>query len=340
MPGTDLLDIDAAHASGKQLLEQTGRQLFFIVGCGRSGTSLLQSMISAHPKAILPNETGFYTMIYKRHRRLHRVRSEADFQRVIDVVLDHLRVRTMQLDPQQVRDLCQHGERSWETVFLALLASYAIKHGRRRIGEKSPRHVRVLGYLTKRFPEARFIHMIRDPRAVALSASKTEFGGPFTARHVSTWSYAINAHRQYGDVLGPKRYLVVHYEDLVTDQEHWIRGVCEFLELPFDDAMLAHHQRQEKGFGKWQQGHMANTLKPVFTTSVDKWRRNLSPRRIALIEHDLGERITDMGYELTGQRTPLPALQLNASRVGLFIWRIYQKVLRTVGLSSKDTAQD
>jgi hypothetical protein len=74
--------------SAAQRLKETADQLFFIVGCGRSGTSLLQAMISSHPIAIIPNETKFYTVIRKHHRSWDELHNERIFDQAISAVLD------------------------------------------------------------------------------------------------------------------------------------------------------------------------------------------------------------------------------------------------------------
>src|SRR6185436_1700715 len=73
--------------------------------------------------------------------------------------------------------------------------------------------------------------------------------------------------------------------------------------------MLAHDQREHLGFAEHQRHHMANTLKPVFTSSLEKWRRELSSAQVALVEHAAGPEMVALGYELTGARGRLVALR-------------------------------
>jgi len=313
------IDFDRAH--GTELLRQVERQVFFIIGAARSGTSLLQAMIASHPSATLPNETGFFPVIWKPNPTLHHIETDAQFANVIDLVMEHPRIRAMEVDRSAVHDLAMQGERRWEAVLTALLAVYARERGAGRIGEKSPRHVAYLDHLSRVYPDARFIHVVRDPRAVVLSLSRVHFGGPFIWRNIRNYRIAYDAHRRHGASLG-KRYLVVRYEDLVTDAEPQLRAVCEFLSLDFSPDMLEHHARQQKGFADWQQAHMANTLKPVFTSSIDKWKADLKPRWIALVEQTLGRALDDFGYERTGRTTFAPRLQIAASKAANIVTRV------------------
>jgi hypothetical protein len=108
--------------------------------------------------------------------------------------------------------------------------------------------------------------------------------------------------------------MLVKYEDLVRDPEAVLHGVCQFLGLAFSPQMLEHHHRQVRGFGDRQYEHMANTLRPVFTSSIDKWRQELKPSQIGLIEYALADGMKLMGYEPSGARASLPAARIAASR--------------------------
>jgi hypothetical protein len=282
-------------------LASIARHLFFIVGCGRSGTTLLQVMLGNHPEITLPNETGFYSLLHRCNaRRLGELASPRDFRRAFELAMDFWRVRELGLDRERVWQLCQGGPSSWETLFLAILATLAERRGALRVGEKSPGHFQHLGRLSERFPEARFIHLIRDPRAVACSYYRT-FGIRAIGAKCKRWKDAIAQHRRFAGVLGA-RYLALRYEDLVREPEPSLRAVCAFLGCEFSPQMLAHHERDYLGFAAHQMHHMANTLKPVFTSSLDKWRHELAPEQIALIEHVLGEEMEALGYERTGAR--------------------------------------
>ncbi len=300
--------------SAAQRLEETADQLFFIVGCGRSGTSLLQAMISSHPVAIIPNETKFYTVIRRHYRKRDELHNNRTFDHAIYAVLDSWWIEELNLNAEEVRALCQAGQKTWETILLALLTLYAEKHQAQRVGEKSPGHLRYLGLLKDRFPQAKFIHVIRDPRAVVLSLIKAPFATSHIGPKIQRWQLAIDTHLKYADALGPERYMLVKYEDLVRDPESALRRVCQFLDLAFSPEMLQHQHRQVRGFSDRQYQHMANTLRPVFTSSIDKWRQELKPSQIGLIEYALADGMKLMGYEPSGAKTSLPAARIAASR--------------------------
>ena len=307
-------------------LKETADQLFFIVGCPRSGTSLLQVMISNHPDLMLPTETGFYSRIYPKYLGKWGELSDLNnFNYALEEILSCY--KHLELDTDRIRQLCQSGQPSWETIFLAILTTFAEKHQVKRVGEKSPNHFRCIGLLKERFPNAKFIHIIRDPRAVILSMKKSLFESKNIGSLCKIWHEAIEIHRKYSERLGSKGYIAVKYEDLVTQPETTLRPICDFLDITFSPQMLEHHKREFLGFRDVEsQPHMKSTLKPVFTSSLEKWREELSPSQIALIQYVLSDEMYLLGYEPIEAKTIFPGLRysldITASRLDRVLRRI------------------
>jgi hypothetical protein len=157
---------------------------------------------------------------------------------------------------------------------------------------------------------------MRDPRAVVLSRMKAGFGSDLVAPNIHRWRRAAEMHREFADALGPDRYLLIRYEDLVAEQRATLSRVCDFLGIEMTDAMLEHHKRDQKGFPTRSSDWMENTMKPVFTTSVDKWKTEMKPEHIAMVDLDLGDLIPLMGYEPSGLDVRGTARRLAMSRLG------------------------
>ena len=216
-------------------------------------------------------------------------------------------------------------KKNWETIFLSILATFAEKYHVNRVGEKSPGHIRYLGLLKDRYPKAKFIHVIRDPRAVILSFSKVSFGPRNIKGMANLWKSAIVTHRKYAELLGPERYIVVKYEELVLDSERTLRSICKFLNIEFSTQMLEHHKRDFLGFNKRYESHMSDTLKPVFLSSLDKWKSELSLWQIAVIQDSLSSEMNLLGYELI----EVKVLYKKIFQLKSKIRKLKAKVLRT-----------
>ena len=321
----------ATDITPRERLDRTRRQLFLIVGCGRSGTTLLQSMLLSNPDTVIPPETKFYGAFYDRRRLYGDLADEANFRKVAQRVWEDQTRRGVETDRDTFLALADATDRTWEGLFLAVLAAYAQTHDASRVGEKSPVHTHFVGRLAEGFPEAKFIHILRDPRAVVLSRMTAGFGTSRVAPNIRRWRKAVEMHREHADRLGPDRYLLVRYEDLVTDPRPVLDKVCALIGMDLTDAMLEPHKRERKGFAERSAAWMANTLKPISTSSLEKWRTKMSPRHIALTEHALRREMAETGYEPSGARTPLPGLQLlisDAAGAIEHLWGMAQRGVR------------
>jgi len=299
---------DLSNSDDLARLQTTSDHIFMIVGMGRSGTSLLQAMLSSHPAVIIPNETQFYTVIARRQHRFASLQRPEVYRKAVDYVLRTRQVRQMALEADTVHRLAEAGNPSWDTIFLALLTAYGMKHGAKRVGEKSPGHLLYVGHLKDIFPAARFIQIVRDPRGTINSLRKAPFGSRSIMMGIQSWRRSYALQQKWHAELGPTRSYCVTYESLVREPRAVLESICRFLDMTFDPQMLAHDQRKVTGFGAWQQGHMQNTLKPVFTSSIEKWRQDLRPVQIAMIEEELKSEMEGLGYETSRPETRCLAL--------------------------------
>lgn len=290
----------------------TREGLFFIVGCGRSGTTLLQSMLLSHPRITIPPETKFYSMIRDTHRGVN-LSTDRGFRTATKITWTTLNSRGIGFDRERFEALAAEADRTWPGIFTAVLAAYADTRGADRVGEKSPVHTHYAHEIMEDFPEAKFVHVLRDPRAVVLSRMKAGFGTRLIGPNIVRWRRAVEMHDRIADRLGPERYHVLRYEDFVRDRETSLRTLCGFLGIEFVPEMLEHQDRDDRGWSDRSKDWLQNTLKPVFTSSIDAWKQDMKRSHIAMIEASLGDRIEQMGYEKTGARTRLPLARVALS---------------------------
>jgi len=311
-------------------LRDIERGLFFIVGCGRSGTTLLQTMLLSDPSVILPPETKYFAVLEVRGwRQKLDLMNDSDFENAVDLVWEDQARRGLECDRATFERCARASQRTWDGLFLAYLAAYAEPSGATRVGEKSPVHTHHVDELSAFYPDAKFIHIVRDPRAVVLSRIKAGFGSNLVEPNVHRWARAAEMHRDHADRLGD-RYLLVSYEDLVTDQRATLQKVCDFLGIELTDAMLEHHKRGDKGFPERSRDWMENTTKPVFTSSIEKWKQELKPAHAAMIDAALGDHVARMGYKPSGYSVPMVGLRLTLSRVGGKIEALAGKAKRAI----------
>ena len=181
----------------------------------------------------------------------------------------------------------------------ALYAAYARAHGKRLAGEKTPDYVRYLPQLHALFPSARFIHIIRDGRDVALSVRDWTQGGKGPSRRAMWdeepvavcalwWRRFVSTGFRDGAPLGCSAYREVLYERLVEAPEATLTELAEFLCLPDSPAMAAYH------VGKTHQrsGRSSKSAWLPPTSGLRDWRSAMAPRDRALFELLAGEELS------------------------------------------------
>ncbi len=285
---------------------------FFIAGCPRSGTTLLQQLLNRHPEVVIPPETGFFRDVAGRSRRRQAVQLARIADDLgIDVPDPGRRVTS----PARLREL-----------FDGIMDAYCRRAGRtgiRHYGEKTPRHVWSVDRIAEVFPDARMLLIQRDGRAVAASLSKVPWAHGDIRIDLSTWQWYA---RQQLRVLQapPVATLVVCYEDLVTDPAAAVQRVADFLELDFDPALLAPADTDRSVPG-WEMAWKAKAFGAPDPDRAEAWRRELDADTIATLTR-LGIReLTALGYP-TEDAAPPFSLPYRAVHVAAKAeWWIRQK---------------
>lgn len=275
----------------------------FVVGVPRSGTTLLQRMLDAHPLLAVVNETHWVPRKFRPQTGLtpNGIVTEA----LIPLLLAHRSFPSMGVDEQRLRDILREDPAIRYIDFVArIFDRYAAAAGKPFAGDKTPGYVRRIAQIHRRWPQARFVHIIRDPRDVCLSILDWDIGeqvldsyGTWALDPVATialhWRRSVAMGREAGTVLGPKLYLEVRYEDLVVRTERELRDICAFLGLPFSDSMLSFHEgktRREPGLGSKDQW-----LPP--TPGLRDWRAQLARADAERIEAVAGGLLDRHGYD-------------------------------------------
>jgi len=223
---------------------------FFVLGRGRSGTTLLARMLGGHPDACVAPEGFFVLNLRGRYGRgPWDAARKAAFCR--DLLLER-RMRTWGLDPSAVRAaLDAQGETlTFPGACRAVYACYAAAAGRpgaRLLGDKNPHYSLFAAELGRLFPAARFVHVVRDPRDNVRSFQEVPFDLQGTAALAYRW-LRYNREVLRAAAAAPDRFLRVRFEDLVAAPEPELRRIAAFLELGWDPALLDFAASEPEGF--------------------------------------------------------------------------------------------
>jgi hypothetical protein len=260
-----------------------------VLGVSRSGTTLLKAMLDAHSQLAIPSESYFLPQLWDRHGE------RPDRDAFVEDLTRLERVREWGVDPEDVRARLTERPRFAEAV-QSIYQLYAESRRKPRFGDKTPLYMQHLDVLERAFPDARYVHIVRDGRDAALSMiamkRKPRFNlsrprglGDFAA----AWRREVRAAQRFG---GTHPYLELRYEDLVAEPESRLREVCAFLGLEYEPGMLEYHRREDPLL---YADHPRLAEPPVRDTR--SWRQELRLSDAALFEAIAGDLLAELGYD-------------------------------------------
>jgi Sulfotransferase family len=300
----------------------------FVVGCGRSGSTLLRLMLDAHPDLAVPGESHF---IPDLRRRFPDPVAPEELTAALLRTPHFRHWRTAEASVwRRVRAL---DTPTFANVVGSAFLANADEQGATRWGDKTPAYVRWIPLLHALWPDARFVHLIRDGRDVALSYRSLPWGPTTVWAAARKWRRDVTAGIRDGQPLGTSRYLEVRYEGLVQDPKEVLRGICSFAGLPFLEEMLDPDARRDHPTLAPEAGRPfhARSQERVAAGARD-WRTQMSADDVRRFEAVAGPLLSDLGYERRDPGTRVRDRVEGALRSGALDLRAAAgDVRRTVG---------
>jgi hypothetical protein len=263
-----------------------------VLGVSRSGTTLLKEMLDSHSQLAIPTESYFVPQLWDRHSRTF------DREAFLEDVGRLARVQEWGVTPDDVRARLPDNTTAADGI-RAIYRSYADARGKPRFGDKTPSYMQSLDLLDRVFPDAQYVHLVRDGRDAGLSFLEMRRKPRFNlarprgiASFASQWKLEIENARELGRRVGPARYHELRYEDLVREPEAKLRRVTSFLGLEFEPDMLAYHAGVDASV---LQDHPLLAEPP--TPDTRRWHEQLSPADTQIFEAIAGDTLSALGYE-------------------------------------------
>lgn len=280
-------------------LRTSGRyRPFFIVGSGRCGTTLLRAILDAHPDVHIPPETYALPQAIKDFKRYSRLPWPVLLKIILADFEYHPRFSTFDVSLRNLySDLLDTPAESralaWILNRFYLYHASSVKPGASRWGDKTPLNTFFLPQIHSVFPDATFIHMIRDGRDVVRSIVEAGLGSFDYA--IERWISAVRVAQEFGSK-NPRQYIEIRYENLVTNVEEEIVPLCSALDLTFDSCMLEHHTVARDLGDVTQYAHLSNAREPITMRHVGKWRQAFDSRQLRVLERRLGPTMDRLDY--------------------------------------------
>ncbi len=267
-----------------------------VIGVGRSGTSLLQSMLNAHPDLCFPPETHFFRR-YVAPRNPGAPWSAREMQRLEERLAGDEDFARAGIAPAELcaDPLSAEGPAG---VFRALLRRTADAQGKSRVGDKDPKNIDSLRALRRAFPRGLLLHVIRDPRDVLLSRTKAAWSAnrPWWM-HPLIYREQMRSGRALGRELFGDAYMEIHYEELIGAPEQTLRRICDHIGLSWNPSMLSFGDSAAQLVDPGELSWKRETLGPLLTNNSGKWREGLSRMQIAYTEEICRETFGEFDYE-------------------------------------------
>jgi len=217
----------------------------FIVGTGRCGTSMLAQMLNSHSKICVPHELQILFECSNNGPRLYEVFQDKknegfgpkDFADLIEARCPHKFHEYF--DYRRFFERQRYPILSLKDLANSLFGEIAEMRRKTIFMEQTPWYGQRIDILNELFPDAKYIHMVRDGRDVAISFARTPWWHNDIGKNLERWhTEVLNIIESSSRILSPHQMLQMRYEDFVEQPEHSLRRICEFLGIGFEDAML------------------------------------------------------------------------------------------------------
>ncbi|HEX6970039.1 MAG TPA: sulfotransferase [Micromonosporaceae bacterium] len=288
----------------------------FVVGCPRSGTTLLQLMLHAHPRIAIPPETRFLLEVYRDRHRFGDLRRSANRRALAHFIVNRPQTRffDLGLDPQTMIQEIVAAPPTLGSALGSVFRAYADRFGKPRWGDKRPAYLNNLDVIHQLFPDAQIVHIVRDGRDCVASLQEMPWHRQGIYHSIAAWAQAVDNARIARRRLPADSFYELRYEDLVADPERELRALCAFLGEAYDEAMTRPAEIAEIAVPEYKTWHR-RTRGPVDGARVGSWKERLSDAEVALCEVLLADRLSAYGYDVSGDGRIKPADRLRYERI-------------------------
>jgi LPS sulfotransferase NodH len=297
----DGLGTDAQSARKAPLQRSEGFFPFFLVGSGRSGSTLLRRMLYAHPALHIPPETYVLGEVIELFEQARKLLSWRD---LVCLVLARFEYhREFETFETSLRPLAQRlvalpeRRRTLATILDGLYRHHAAAQSRRhtvRWGDKTPLNTFHLDAIHRVFPDAQFVHVLRDGVDVSYSYVSASLYPDIQAA-ARRWRDSLRAARRFM-ALHPAACLEIRYEELATQPEATLRRLCAFLRISYRPAMLQSEAVAAELGDVPRRRHHRGVRRPIFSSSIGRGRTNVSATERRALDRLIGRDLQHAGY--------------------------------------------
>jgi hypothetical protein len=273
----------------------SNKHLLFLTGIGRSGTTLLQKLLNAHSQISFEPETHFF----KRFILPFQIDKKVDLQNFGKSLEDDKYLKRLS-DKKRNHLIASAPElRDCIKRFDDVLKMDGQMFG----ADKDTEYVRYLPHLANAYPESFLLNIIRDPRDVVLSRTKTPWGAKRSAIfHAAEYVHYLKRNRKEGIEFFADRYMEVRFEDLLIETKRTITSITKWLNLKLENQMLSNQSTNDDLIADDEREWKGNAEKEINTENTNKWKEELGENVVGLLEENLMEEMNSYEYSISGSK--------------------------------------
>lgn len=300
------------------------KEPIFLVGIGRSGTTLLRLMFHNHPNIAVPYESHFITDYWNSLDTYQNLDDDSNLERLLsDILKEELLVQwDHEFDLLRIKNSIPKDNRTLEVVFDAIFMDYAKGKNKKRWADKSD-YLNRMHIMANIFPNAKFIHIIRDGRDVANSVIKLPWGPNDIIAAAEWWNEYIRLGRAVGFALGENRYTEVKYEDLVENSRIELERLCAFIGENYSDDMINYHQTSDQAIPDSRKSQHYNAGEPPKKSRTYAWKREMSKTDVGIFNDYAKDSLRALDYECSPSSVNRNLLKL--AKVRIFLGRFMRR---------------
>jgi hypothetical protein len=283
------------------MADETRGRPIIILGPPRSGTTLLGLMLQSHPRIAIPAENRFLLPTYFARATFGDLSEPENRRRLGEAIVGSKGFDDLGLDPAWVVERVMATGWTVGAAFGQVLRAHADRFGKVRWGDKRPAYRRYIWVIERLFPNAQFVNTIRDGRDCVASMGSH----PVWEEHsepnirIREWVESVRYAETARERLSSESFYDVRYENLVTEPEKELRGLCDYLGEEFDEAMLRPGTIADEIVPERMVWH-ANTRNDVSASSVGGFAERLTESDLRTCETIMGDQLRELGYALSG----------------------------------------
>lgn len=272
-------------------------QLVFVVGYPRSGTTLLATLLDRHSHIAATPETHFFNKVIPAKAESNDLH---DAKKSIDHFLASTRVADLGLTANDFSALLEQRECTWRDIFSRALSIYGEQRAATIVVEKTPFHMAKVGQILEWYPDAKIIHITRDGRDSVMSLIEATWTHNNLRRHAANWRWQMKLMRKFRQV-NPNKIYELRYEQLLSDPETSLRGVCEYIGVEFEISQLE-IKTVGNAITAWESGWKGKAADRLDQSRIQAWQRTVSNAQRYTLNSMMGVELRQYGYPDTGVR--------------------------------------